>query len=411
MDSSELQFQSAGNPLVSLTPVNTLPGVQILSVAALNGPGNGLLDCDAVGNLTWAPPGGAAGTPVDCSAGGTFLLPDATGNAWLSVYVVAEYLALASQAAITLQDVYDGPLVNSDVTAAQASGGNVSTWTLSLVNTSSSSLSSVALWFTAGGLASGLGLQASLDGSTWTAPTSGSPLAVGTMAASASVTVHLKRTIPAAEASAAAVAVELAAGWTVSSTNYQTAARGLYRIFNAAKYRVYCESTPPVQGSTPTWTVNSLPTTGGSFADGTWYLAVSYFDGVYDSGFLSTETIVVSGGSAAPALPGPVLSVDLAETSPGTVTVTATATGTAGFSWFVDWTASNHYVTCRGGALDVLSYDITGLSPGATITVDVSLYNFALSAGGPALSASITLGDSSGPSAPLAAIAAEPIQQ
>lgn len=89
-------------------------------------------------------------------------------------------------------------------------------------------------------------------------------------------------------------------------------ARGLYRIFNTALYRFYwSNSGPPVAGSTPQATHSTLNfTTPSGFADGTWYLSVSYFDGILDSGFLPIGpggqtylTMVISGGAASPTAP------------------------------------------------------------------------------------------------------------
>src|SRR5262245_48112537 len=63
---------------------------------------------------------------------------------------------------------------------------------------------------------------------------------------------------------------------------------GLWRAYNAAVYRIYMTlGSPPVAGSTPTLTTATLPrTVPGAFADGVWYLSVSWFNGVLDSGFL-----------------------------------------------------------------------------------------------------------------------------
>ena len=65
-------------------------------------------------------------------------------------------------------------------------------------------------------------------------------------------------------------------------------ARGKYRIFNDAGYRFYRSDTaPPAEGSEPFATNATLPYTPDDvYADGTWYLACSYFNGVLDSGFL-----------------------------------------------------------------------------------------------------------------------------
>lgn len=88
--------------------------------------------------------------------------------------------------------------------------------------------------------------------------------------------------------------------------------RGKYRVYNAAAYRFYrSNSAPPAEGSTPFATSASLPSTpADTYANGTWYLSVSYFNGVIDSGFLpigpNGETyrrLDISGGAAVSGPP------------------------------------------------------------------------------------------------------------
>ena len=69
---------------------------------------------------------------------------------------------------------------------------------------------------------------------------------------------------------------------------YYMSGRGMYRIFNEAEYRFYRSNTgPPAEGDSPFDTNPTLPHTPMStFSDGTWYVSVSYFNGVEDSGFL-----------------------------------------------------------------------------------------------------------------------------
>lgn len=73
-------------------------------------------------------------------------------------------------------------------------------------------------------------------------------------------------------------------------TKFYQQARGTFRIFNAAAYRFYGgTSTIPKETDTPYDTASSLPDTPTDTysTDGTRYFAVSYFDGVLDSGFLA----------------------------------------------------------------------------------------------------------------------------
>jgi hypothetical protein len=413
-------FTLAGsNAAVSLQALGTLSGVEITGVAGMCGPGQGLLDIDAAGNLTWTPPGGAAGTPVDVSAGGDFFVYDSTGNAWLAVTVTADYLILSAEAAVDLQDIYDGPIVNSaDVTAAEASAGNVASWSVTLTNTSGSD--------TATGLVTWLdpnvytGIEISLDGSTWSQPTTqGAGLAIADLGPGASTTIYLQQTVPASSASLASGLVLVNVSWT-GPTAGQTAARGLFRIFNDAVYRLYwSNSTPPVAGSTPTatCTAGAFPYTVSGLTSGTWYFSLSYFDGVYDSGFLPVGpagegylTYVYSAGSPlAPPPPAP-FELELAETAPGVVTVTAMATdpGNVGDVWYVTATVTPYTYTqpVSSGALAILSYSLPAVSAGTTVDVTVCLKTSGGTASG-TLSTSITTA-TGGPTAPLQAVAAKP---
>ncbi|MCP4249175.1 MAG: hypothetical protein GY778_19190 [bacterium] len=63
--------------------------------------------------------------------------------------------------------------------------------------------------------------------------------------------------------------------------------RGKYRVFNAAEYRLYRSNVgPPALSDTPFATTPSLPhTPTDTFPDGTWYVAMRYFNGVLLSGF------------------------------------------------------------------------------------------------------------------------------
>jgi hypothetical protein len=110
------------------------------------------------------------------------------------------------------------------------------------------------------------------------------------------------------------------------------AARGLYRVFNAACYRFYrSTSGPPVAGSSPYATSSTLPDTPATtFADGTWYLSMSYFDGVLDSGFLGLGpngqtciVVTIASGASVASPPIAPLSATLQVLAGGIVRVVA----------------------------------------------------------------------------------------
>ncbi len=142
-------------------------------------------------------------------------------------------------------------------------------------------------------------------------------------------------TPPAAAPIAPAPPAPLSAQWPAFRGRHQLAAAGRYRVFGVAGYRFYRSTTPPPEqtihsgkrsfaswsfaawsfaslsqaGAQPgvIWDTNAtLPhTPADTFADDVWYLAVSYFNGAIDSGFLpigpAGETYLrmdISGGVA-----------------------------------------------------------------------------------------------------------------
>lgn len=113
---------------------------------------------------------------------------------------------------------------------------------------------------------------------------------------------------------------------------YRLEARGLYRIFGPAVYRLYRSNVrPPAEGD-PIWTTAAaLPVTpADNFADGTWWIAVSRFNGVLDSGLLvlgddgeTYRKLVISSGQAGGEPPPGPLDWQLEAAAGGVVRVVA----------------------------------------------------------------------------------------
>lgn len=166
--------------------------------------------------------------------------------------------------------------------------------------------------------------------------------------------------------------------------------RGLFRIFNTTEYRFYrSNSTPPEEGDTPFATSSSLPhTPADTFADGTWYLSVSYFNGVIDSGFLPVgpdgETCLrvdISGGGQTNAPPDGPLEWRLEARAGGVVCVIGLymqpGTERAG-EWAIAYTVDGstppedtpdvtQTIAARG--LVPLTYDLPAQADGTTVKV------------------------------------------
>ena len=167
--------------------------------------------------------------------------------------------------------------------------------------------------------------------------------------------------------------------------------RGLYRVFNAAEYRFYRDnSAPPAEDDSPFATNATLPHTPvNTYADGTWYLSVSYFNGVIDSGFLPIgphgETYLrldLASGAEATSPPAAPMDWRLELRGGGVVAVvgayfeTGSGTDRAG-QWAIAYTtdgstpsADNPDATVvMAGGLAVLDYELPAQSEGTTVKV------------------------------------------
>jgi len=213
-DGLRLELSSAEVPFMRV--VGAIAGVVVLATAAQNGVGSGRLICND-GLLQWQAPGSnTPGTAVDCSAGGTFLLLDGESiSKWIRIEVYEDYLPAAGQATVLLQDAFND-FGLGDVDAADALAGQVETVEFELHNVSPDEALSVNLWLDP--LASGFdALEVSQNGVDFYAPDSqdhADVLAWASIAAGASESVWVRRTIPAAEASAPELLNHLIYAWT-----------------------------------------------------------------------------------------------------------------------------------------------------------------------------------------------------
>lgn len=108
--------------------------------------------------------------------------------------------------------------------------------------------------------------------------------------------------------------------------------RGRYRVFNPAVFRLYRSNTgPPLESDTPFETSATLPFQSvATFGNGTWWLSMSRFNGVLDSGFLPLgrggETFLrldIVGGAEVSGPPNPPSDFRLIQLAGGVVQVRA----------------------------------------------------------------------------------------
>ena len=169
--------------------------------------------------------------------------------------------------------------------------------------------------------------------------------------------------------------------------------RGLYRVFNTAGYRLFRKlGSPPAEGDTPWTTSASLPVTPiDTFSTGTWYISVSYFNGVIDSGFLPVgpagETYlrldVAAGGAQVDGPPRGPLDVHLEQRAGGVVRVVAVYAEAGDLhadTWAIGYTTNGvdpvagspvATVAVPSAGLAVLSYDLPAQVDGTTVKVRI----------------------------------------
>jgi hypothetical protein len=205
-----IRVKKASLEIRHLVPVRTLPGVVVLAVAGRNGPGMGRLKSSGDGTLiAWQAPGSATfGAAVDCSSDGTYLLEDGEDvGKWLRVQVYADNLSPTPRSVrIHLGDLYANGPPHDDVTAAEATAGDVTIYSLILANDSPQNISALTVWLNA----ATDDLEISDDGAAWVNPTSeGAGLVLGSVDSGESKTLWLRRTIGAGADSDPAVLTHL----------------------------------------------------------------------------------------------------------------------------------------------------------------------------------------------------------
>ncbi len=166
--------------------------------------------------------------------------------------------------------------------------------------------------------------------------------------------------------------------------------RGYYRRFNDAEYRFYrSNSGPPAEDDPPYATSATLPATpADTFADGTWYISVSWYNGILDSGFLPVgprgetyKLLTISGGESAGNPPAAPMDQRLVALPAGVVRIVALyheAGANRADEWAIRYTtdgstpaADSPTITqAFGGAgLELLQYDLPGQADGTTVKV------------------------------------------
>ena len=193
---------------IHLVAVGTIKGAKVTGVAGRNGPGTATLRStkETIGwRLAYKAPGSSAwGNPQRIEADGTVLLEDGEDTSkWVRVQVWVDYLDLGRrEGSVKLREVYNNDVGSDDVTAAEATAGDVETYTVTLANDGTLTISQIKIWLDP----STVNLEISDDGASWVSPTTeATALELPDLASGSTDTLHIRRTIAAGEASDPAV--------------------------------------------------------------------------------------------------------------------------------------------------------------------------------------------------------------
>lgn len=200
-----LRFTVAGTEVQHLEAFGTVSGVVIESASATNGPGTGMVRnrglVNGTAKLSWKAPGSSAfGDDVPVSADGSHLLLDGDDlDKWVRVGVTTTFLTASEEMnEVLLRDVFENEIGDADVTAAEASAGDVKTYTVDMKNVGTVALSAIVVWIDA----AVTGIEISDDGIVWVSPTTeATGLKFPDLSAGATDTLHLRRTIAASSPS------------------------------------------------------------------------------------------------------------------------------------------------------------------------------------------------------------------
>ncbi len=203
--SDSIQFRENGtaNEVQHLTTVGTIPGVVVVEAAARNMPGAGRLKSFGDGaRLAWRAPGSQTyGTPELVTADRLMQLEDGEDDTkYVRVQVHRNWLASEpTEANVYLSDRYENPPGHDDVTAAEATTGNVMTYILDIANVSLSIVSDFDIWLEPD---TPFHLAISPEGSNWITPTTqAQALRMPDLLVGKTTHLHVRRTVVAGEPS------------------------------------------------------------------------------------------------------------------------------------------------------------------------------------------------------------------
>ena len=212
-----LRLEVASVESASLTAIGTIGGVNILAVGGANGIGAGTLRVSNSGTrLAWCAPGSVTfGSSIVIEASGNYIVEDGENEAkWLRVSVNTDFIPTSSdhEAVVQLYNTYNNAVGHDDVTAGEATAGDITTYQITMANDGPAGLLNFIVWIAKGWDR----LEIGKDGSNWYRPWGehhAESLIWAELKSGSETTLHVRRTIAAGAASNASVLNVLGFAW------------------------------------------------------------------------------------------------------------------------------------------------------------------------------------------------------
>lgn len=227
--------------------LTAFPGIKLRYLDGANGVGLGRLLAVGPSQLKWAAPGEAYGAAVSIASGETKVLKSATA----SKYIVIErttVLNLSGVENIQISDTYSNAIGMSDFTTAQSTAGEAKYRGFILRNVGTLNITSVSVWVDAaldnrlqvaqeavvsGAIQTIANELAQPTGLSWSTPTSGSPLVIGTITPGGEVGLWVERFCASSATANPRVLSAVKISYIVDGVTYTTSLRGAGRIAEA----------------------------------------------------------------------------------------------------------------------------------------------------------------------------------
>lgn len=225
------------------------PGIRLVHVDGYNGEGIGRLLATGTNTLKWAAPGEAYGAAVQILNGETKVLWSATASKFI-VIERTSVLPLSGVVNVQIVDTANNAIGMSNFTEAQSTAGEAKYRGLILKNFGATDITNLVAWVdesldTRLQLASEAtaddGIQTVANeltqpsGLSWSTPTAGSPLALGTLAAGATIGLWVERFVASSATANAKVTSAVRMEFDFGGATYQASIRGVGRIAEAGQ--------------------------------------------------------------------------------------------------------------------------------------------------------------------------------